>query len=59
MAKIGDTNTPVYVGEKGQAVACQKSLHTITVEDKGDPNGKLLAEITINGTVHQIHDKAS
>jgi len=57
MTAIGDSKTPVFVDNNGDAKPCTKKLHSITVQDLGDADGPLLANIKIGDTTYTIHDK--
>lgn len=54
---IGGNLEPTFVRSNGVPGVCIRTLHRVSVDDLGDPNGPLLAEIDVNGTVYQIHDK--
>lgn len=54
---IGGSSEPTFVKANGVPEVCIRTLHRVTVDDLGDPNGPLLADINVNGTVYHIHDK--
>lgn len=54
---IGGSSEPTFVKANGVPDVCIRTLHRVTVDDLGDPNGPLLADINVNGTVYHIHDK--
>ena len=59
---IGSDVLPVYINGNGVPKPCSTPLHPkleVIVEDLGDPDENVIAEITVDGRTYTIHDASS